>query len=77
MFQTKDGQTVRDAAEVYFKRQKWDVVVIMVGINDLLAGGRKADEVMGALTAFYTRCTDAGMSVVAISPMSAPGFVSR
>jgi lysophospholipase L1-like esterase len=77
MFQTNNGQTVRDAAEVYLKRQKWELVVVMVGINDVLAGGRKAGEVMEALKALYTRCTDAGMSVVAVAPMAAPGFVAR
>jgi lysophospholipase L1-like esterase len=77
MFQTYQGRRVPDAAEPFLRRQRYDMVVVLVGINDLLAGGRKADEVMGALQGLYKRIADTGANILAVSPLGAPGFASR
>lgn len=55
----------------------YDVVVVMVGINDLLRVGKSADEVMSGLDSIYAMALDGGANVVAIPPLGAPGFVSR
>ena len=36
--------------DTYLDQGPWNVVVIMIGINDLLRGGRAADDIMGGLT---------------------------
>jgi lysophospholipase L1-like esterase len=57
---------------------KYDYVVVMVGINDLLRMGKPADEIKQQLVQnIYKPWLESGTSVVAIPPFAAPGFVSR
>eukprot|EP00879_Flechtneria_rotunda_P000522 GHRR01000626.1.p1 GENE.GHRR01000626.1~~GHRR01000626.1.p1 ORF type:complete len:336 (+),score=76.84 GHRR01000626.1:214-1221(+) len=54
----------------------WNVVVIMVGINDL-GKGASADAVMAGLQPIVTRALSAGDPVFWIPPLPAPGFVTN
>ena len=77
MFQRTAGKTVPDAASTHLRERRYNVIVVMVGINDVLAGGRSANDVMSALQGFYEELLSTGASVVAITPLGAPGFVPR
>eukprot|EP00879_Flechtneria_rotunda_P002926 GHRR01003143.1.p1 GENE.GHRR01003143.1~~GHRR01003143.1.p1 ORF type:complete len:214 (+),score=32.29 GHRR01003143.1:745-1386(+) len=51
----------------------WNVVVIMIGINDLGTGHRSADEVMAGLQPLVTGVLNTGVPVFVIPPLPAPG----
>ncbi|KIZ01719.1 hypothetical protein MNEG_6244 [Monoraphidium neglectum] len=65
------------AKEMLAKNAKFDWVICLIGINDLLRMGRPADEVMRGLNDIYTPALASGSNVLAIAPLAAPGFVSK
>jgi hypothetical protein len=61
----------------YLSQSAWNVAVVMIGINDLLRGGKPALDIMGGLTPIVTDIIDRGIPVVLVPPLSAPGFVDQ
>jgi lysophospholipase L1-like esterase len=53
----------------------YDFAVVLVGINDLLRGGRPAAEVQPKIEALHAAILARGSSVLALPPLAAPGFV--
>lgn len=70
----KAEQEIKAAASAGYS-YKW--VVVLLGINDLLRGGKTADEIMPGLKQIWQMALDKGSSVLAIPPFAAPGFVSK
>jgi hypothetical protein len=57
--------------------RKWDVAVIMIGINDLLRGSTPAAEIMTGLQPLIDETLAKGVPVISIPPFAAPGFVAE
>jgi hypothetical protein len=57
--------------------RKWDVAVIMIGINDLLRGSTQAAEIMTGLQPLIDETLARGVPVISIPPFAAPGFVAE
>lgn len=55
----------------------WSVAVVMIGINDLLRGGRAADEIMSGLRPMLAKVLTANTAIILIPPFAAPGFVQE
>jgi lysophospholipase L1-like esterase len=55
---------------------KYDWAVLHGGINDFLSEGKTADEVAPRVEQVVSMLRDAGMKVVVIPPMPAPGYIS-
>lgn len=53
----------------------FDFAVVFCGINDLLRIGKSADEVANALEVVYDAVQNAGVRIIALPPLAAPGFV--
>lgn len=70
----KAQQEIKSAAAAGIN-YKW--VVVMLGINDLLRGGKTADEIMPGIKQIWQMALDKGSNVLAIPPLPAPGFVSK
>lgn len=57
--------------------RKYDLVVIMIGINDLLRGGSPADDIMAGLQPLFDETLAQGIPIISIPPTAAPGFVAE
>jgi lysophospholipase L1-like esterase len=57
--------------------RKWDVAVIMIGINDLLRGSTPAAEIMTGLQPLIDETLAKGVPIISIPPFAAPGFVAE
>lgn len=63
--------------DTYMDQGPWNVVVIMIGINDLLRGSRAADDIMNGLTPMIQKVLATNTPVILIPPFAAPGFVQE
>lgn len=55
----------------------WSVVVMMIGINDLLRGGKPAQDIMDGLAPMIDRVLATRTPVILMPPFAAPGFVQE
>ncbi|GBF89342.1 hypothetical protein Rsub_02219 [Raphidocelis subcapitata] len=69
--------TLGPYAQQLLAKAKYDWIVGLIGINDLLRMGRSADDVFKGIMEIYKPALEAGTNVLAIAPLAAPGFVSR
>ncbi|KAI8470308.1 MAG: hypothetical protein J3K34DRAFT_261174 [Monoraphidium minutum] len=73
----RNVQTVPEVALPSLRSQKWDWVAIMVGVNDLFAGGRTARDIWdGGLRYMYDEALSRGARVVGMLPLPT-GLVGR
>jgi lysophospholipase L1-like esterase len=63
--------------DTYMDQGPWNVVCIMIGINDLLRGGRSADDIMTNLKPMIEKVVAADTPVILMPPFAAPGFVQE
>jgi hypothetical protein len=49
----------------------------MIGINDLLRGGRSADDIMAGLKPMVAKVLASNTPVILMPPFAAPGFVQE
>lgn len=63
--------------DTYMGQGPWDVVAIMIGINDLLRGGRAADDIMNGLKHMIEKVLATQTPVILMPPFAAPGFVQE
>jgi len=63
--------------DTYMGQGPWDVVVMMIGINDLLRGGKPADDIMNGLKPMIEKVLATKTPVILIPPFAAPGFVQE
>lgn len=64
-------------ARELLSKAKYEWVVGLIGINDLLRMGRSADDVFSGIMEIYKPTLESGVNVMAIAPLPAPGFVSK
>eukprot|EP00879_Flechtneria_rotunda_P029938 GHRR01032405.1.p1 GENE.GHRR01032405.1~~GHRR01032405.1.p1 ORF type:complete len:206 (+),score=50.97 GHRR01032405.1:319-936(+) len=65
------------AQQALSSRQKYDYVIVLLGINDLLRQGKSAEDVKAGLQQIYDAALQTGATVIAIPPFPAPGYVSQ
>lgn len=53
------------------------MVAIMIGINDLLRGGRAAQDIIDGLVPMIDRVLATRTPVILMPPFAAPGFVQE
>jgi lysophospholipase L1-like esterase len=63
--------------DTYMDQGPWSVVVIMIGINDLLRGGKPAQDIMTGLEPMIAKVVATNTPVILMPPFAAPGFVQE
>jgi lysophospholipase L1-like esterase len=63
--------------DTYMGQGPWNVVVMMIGINDLLRGGKAADDIMSNLRPMIDKVVASNTPVFLLPPFAAPGFVAE
>lgn len=63
--------------DTYMGQGPWNLVVMMIGINDLLRGGKPAQEIMDGLVPMIDKVLAARTPVILMPPFAAPGFVQE